>query len=95
MITKSMNFTIDDVKVIYKSITELPYTPDSKIVKCYSRHPDIATVNYSGDITGVSVGETQIFVYFENNQVGTYNVKVEYDWWQWIIRILFWGFLWY
>lgn len=95
MITKSMKFTVDDVKVIYKSITELPYTPDSKIVKCYSRHPDIATVNYSGDITGVSVGETQIFVYFENNQVGTYNVKVEYDWWQWIIRILFWGFLWY
>lgn len=95
MTTKSMKFSVDDVKVIYKGVTELPYASDSKIVRCYSQNSDIATVSQDGDITGVSVGEATILVQFENNQVGTYKVKVEYDWWQWLIRIFLLGFLWY
>ena len=93
-ITKRLKFLVN-ATVRYKGSIRLPYIPDSKIIKCYSLNPDIVTVDYNGNINGISVGKAKIIVYFENNQVGTYNVTVEYAWWQWLIRILFWGFLWY
>lgn len=93
-IIKRLKFLVN-ATVRYKGSIQLPYIPDSKIIKCYSLNPDIVTVDYNGNINGISVGKAKIIVYFENNQVGTYNVTVEYAWWQWLIRIIFWGFLWY
>lgn len=93
-VTKHLKFAID-AKVRYKGTTELPFVPDSKIIRCYSSSPDIVTTDYSGNITGITTGKATVTVYFENNQVVTYNVTVEYAWWQEIIRIFFLGFLWY
>ncbi len=94
-VTKHMKFTVSDCVVRYKGTTELPYIPDSKIIRCYSSNPEVVTVDYSGNITGLTTGEATVTVYYENNQVGTYEVTVEYTWWQWLIRIFLLGVLWY
>lgn len=93
-IVKRMKFSVDSI-VNYKCSAKLPYTPDSKIVRCYSLNPDIVTIDYYGNMSGVAVGKGKVMVCFENNQVATYNVSVEYAWWQWLIRIFLFGFLWY
>lgn len=94
-VTKHMKFTVSDCFVRYKGTTELPYIPDSKIIRCYSSNPEVVTVDYDGNITGLSVGEATVTVYYENNQVGTYKVSVDYTWWQWLIRIFLFGVFWY
>lgn len=94
-VTKHMKFTVNDCIVRYKGTTKLPYIPDSKIIRCYSSNPDIVTVNYDGNISGITIGEATVTVYYENNQVGTYNISVEYTWWQWLIRIFLFGIFWY
>lgn len=95
VVAKHMKFTVSNCSVRYKGTAELPYIPDSKIIRCYSSSPEIVTVDYNGQITGLTIGKTTVTVYYENNQVGTYEVSVEYAWWQWFIRIFFFGFLWY
>lgn len=94
-VTKHMKFTVSDCVVRYKGTTELPYIPDSKIIRCYSSNPEVVTVDYNGNITGLITGEATVTVYYENNQVGTYEVTVEYTWWQWFIRIFLFGIFWY
>ena len=94
-VTKHMKFTVSDCVVRYKGITELPYVPDSKIIRCYSSNPEVVTVDYSGNITGLTTGEATVTVYYENHQVGTYEISVEYTWWQWFIRIFLFGIFWY
>ena len=95
VVTKHLKFTVNDTIVRYKGTVELPYIPDSKITKCYSSNPEVVTVDSNGNITGINIGETTVTVFFENNQVGTYNVSVEYTWWQWFIRIFLLGVFWY
>lgn len=92
--TKQLRWTID-VKVRYKGTAELPLASENKIEKVYSSDENIVNMEGDGNIRGVSVGKATLTVYFENNQVGTYNVSVEYAWWQWFIRIFLFGFLWY
>lgn len=95
VVTKHLKFTVNDTIVRYKGTVELPYIPDSKITKCYSSNPEVVTVDSNGNIAGINIGETTVTVFFENNQVGTYNVSVEYTWWQWFIRIFLLGVFWY
>ncbi|MCR5150828.1 MAG: bacterial Ig-like domain-containing protein, partial [Clostridiales bacterium] len=48
-------------------------------------------------ITGYSAkpaGDKMITVEYEGQTV-QFKVKVEYVWWQWLIRILLLGFIWY
>lgn len=57
--------------------------------------PDIAKVDQNGNITGVSVGETQVYATLKSGLRITYVVTVEPPWWQQLIRLLFFGFIWY
>ncbi len=57
--------------------------------------PDIAKVDQNGNITGVSVGETQVYATFDSGLRITYVVTVEPPWWQQLIHLLFFGFIWY
>ena len=56
--------------------------------------PDIAKVDQNGNITGVSVGETQVYATFDSGLRITYVVTVEPPWWQQLFRLLFFGFIW-
>ena len=56
--------------------------------------PDIAKVDQNGNITGVSVGETQVYATFDSGLRVTYVVTVEPPWWQQLLRLLFFGFIW-
>lgn len=56
--------------------------------------PDIAKVDRYGNITGVSVGETQIYAEFDSGIRFTFVVTVDPPWWQQLLQRLFFGFIW-
>ncbi|MBQ8015361.1 MAG: Ig-like domain-containing protein [Clostridia bacterium] len=61
-----------------------------------SSDPSVAKVDENGRVTGVKTGKAVITATVEgtDNSVSC-EVTVKYAWWQWIIRILLLGFLWY
>lgn len=68
-------------------------------VTYYSSNPDAVVVDENGNIIakGIGVAEITVTVTDENGNVvtDTCEIEVRYNWWQWIIRILLLGFLWY
>ena len=79
----------------YKGTKALDLPPVYEIKNCYSSDEEVVTVDKDGNIKGISVGEAKVTVYLESNQVVTYNVTVEYEFWQLFIIYFLFGFLWY
>lgn len=76
--------------------TDCPLTGGENMnITWRSFDPDIAKVDQNGNITGVSVGETQVYATFDSGLRITYVVTVEPPWWQQLLRLLFFGFIWY
>ncbi len=69
-------------------VLELTYSDGSKKTVTQSNG-----ITVSGFNSG-SVGEQQIALSYEGF-TASYSIIVEYAWWQWIIRILLLGFIWY
>ncbi len=95
----------DDVVINYKSANamvpviiehsgDVDYT-----VEYSSSNSSVATVDNKGNITATGTGEAEITVTvtdeYGNTVEDTCTVTVSYAWWQWIIVILFFGWLWY
>lgn len=81
--------------VFYKWSTKPFVNNKSEAISWWTNNPEIATVDDEGTITGVSLGSTKITYILESGEKIVYRINVVYAPWQWIIRILFWGFLWY
>lgn len=64
-----------------------------------SSNPDAVVIDENGNVIakGVGVAEITVTVTDEKGNVvtDTCEIEVRYNWWQWIIRILLLGFLWY
>lgn len=92
----SYDLVTDKTKsVFYKwSINPLD-DENSEILSCWTNNPEVATVDDYGKITGVSPGTAKITYNLASGERIIYRVNVAYAPWQWIIRILFFGFLWY
>lgn len=91
---------ISDVSLNYKGTTALNLIVDEAVeVEYTSSNPDVVQVDENGIVTGLKAGVSMITCTMTdaqgNRTVGTCTVKVSYAWWQWIIRVLFLGFLWY
>ena len=96
--TKVVTFRIlrdETVTVRYKGIKKIDFKSKCPVGWIYGGDNEIATLSDDGRLVGKSVGETQIIVELTNHCRITYHIKVEYAWWQWLIRYFFLGFLWY
>ncbi|MEE1138728.1 MAG: S8 family serine peptidase [Acutalibacteraceae bacterium] len=75
---------------------ELNIPPNAKIIYTYSSDEDIVTVDRTErKIYATGVGEAKVHIYLEHNRKVTVNVEAEYNFFQWILIVWFWGFLWY
>ena len=63
------------------------------------QNPSVATVDKNGNISTVHKGSTTITCMvtdeYSNIVKDTCTVNVKFQWWQWLIWILLFGFLWY
>lgn len=98
------NVKINDIEVFYRDsakITPVIEGADAEncIVKYTSSDTSRVVVNDDGVITTVHKGEATITCTvtdeYGNTVKDTCTVTVKFQWWQWIIWILIFGFLWY
>ena len=68
-------------------------------VKYSSSNPSVATVDSNGNVKATGTGNATITCTvtdeYGNTVSDTCNVKVSYAWWQWIIVIVLFGWIWY
>lgn len=87
------------VEIYYKcseSFDNLKIPSNSKIKYCCSDENEIASVDFDGrKVNANSVGETKITMYLNDNRKIILNVKVKYNFFQWLIIVFGFGFLWY
>lgn len=81
--------------IFYKWSTNPLLNEDSEMLSYKINDPSIAAVDDEGNITGLSLGDTKITYYMASGKRVVCDVNVIYAPWQWIIIILFGGFLWY
>lgn len=87
-------FTAESISVNYKSNTKLPTTHPNVIYT--SSEPSMISVDEYGNISAKKIGTATITATVVGTDItDVCTVTVSYAWWQWIIRILFLGFLWY
>ncbi len=61
-----------------------------------SSDPSVVTVDSKGNIFGAGIGTAEITATIEGTDLSdTVTVNVKYSWWQWIIVILLFGWLWF
>ncbi len=95
---------VDDIEMNYKDSTVItPYVSvDDGVdytVTYSSSDPDIAYVDENGNVTATGTGSATITCTvtdeYGNVVTDTCEVKVSYAWWQWIIVIVLFGWIWY
>ncbi|MBR5562464.1 MAG: leucine-rich repeat protein [Clostridia bacterium] len=92
----TIEFNHADKTINYKQSDSVSATASEGKVVYSSSDPDIVTVDKNGNITAKKIGTAVITATVEGTDISaTCNVTVNYAWWQWIIRILLLGFIWY
>ncbi|MBQ2973797.1 MAG: S8 family serine peptidase [Clostridia bacterium] len=92
--SKTIDITVTKT-VRYKGSLELPAAKRSDFKSCYVAKEDIVTYEGDGTIKAHKVGKTDVIVFVNCGKKVTYEITVEYEWWQRMIRIFLLGFLWY
>ncbi len=101
---KVNSVSVSDVSLDYKGSTTI--TPNTTVdsgvkytVTYSSSNPSVASVDANGKVTTSKTGSATITVTvtdeFGNTVSDTCTVKVNYNWWQWIIVIVLFGWIWY
>lgn len=87
-------FTAERISVNYRSNTKLPTTHPNVVYT--SSDPSVVSVDEFGNISAKKTGSATITAkVIGTDIIDTCEVMVSYAWWQWIIKILLLGFLWY
>ena len=107
--TSVISVDINDISLQYRSSTNISPLIDadegaSYTVTYTSSNPSVATVDSNGVVTsvkqsGLNRGSTVITVTvtdsYGNTETDTCTVTVQFAWWQWIIKIVLFGWGWY
>lgn len=90
---KNQNTEIN-VELNYKSTFKV--TMDSfKATEYISDNSGVASVSADGTITGTGKGSTAVHAFDSAGNETVIHVTVNYAWWQWIIVIVLFGWIWY
>jgi hypothetical protein len=101
---KVNSVSVDDIEMNYKNSATLNPVIDvdegvSYTVTYTSSKPSVAKVDDNGNVYGAKKGSTEITVTvtdeYGNTVSDTCKVNVTYAWWQWIIVIVLFGWIWY
>ena len=101
---KVYRVSVSDVSLDYKASTSITLSvnadPGAKHTLTYSSsNPSVAFVDENGHVTATGIGNATITctVTDENGNIvsDTCEVEVKYNWWQWIIVIVLFGWIWY
>lgn len=85
----------------YKDQKEIVLGADRDLayVEWYSFDESVATVDENGKVTGVGTGSTYVCCYAEDTNGNAFIeeccVYVSFAWWQWLINIFLFGWIWY
>lgn len=92
-----LEITSGNQSVIYKSEGKIDVEAPAGTKLIYtSSDESVVTVDENGNYTAVGTGTATITVTAEGTEISdSCEITVSFAWWQWIIRILFLGFLWY
>ena len=83
-----------DISLDYKEKTSLKASSEN--VEWSSSNTDVVTVDSKGNVKAVGTGSAVVTVTdTETGATDSCNIKVSYTWWQWIIVIVLFGWLWY
>ena len=104
IIGKVNSVSIEDISMNYKNSTTIVPTVDvapgvEYTVVYSSSNPSVASVDKNGNVSTGKTGSATITVTvtdeYGNTVTDTCEVKVSYSWWQWIIFIVLFGWIWY
>ena len=96
--------SIDDISLNYKKSTTLKPTIKADdgakyTVKYESSNPKIASVDKNGKVTALKKGSAKITCTvtdsYGNTVSDTCKITVNYTFWQWLIKIILFGWIWY
>ena len=101
---KVNSVSIGDISINYKASAKIECNVNADAgvkytVKYSSSNPSVATVDSNGKVTATGTGDATITCTvtdeYGNTVSDTCNVNVSYTWWQWIIVIVLFGWIWY
>jgi len=85
-----------------QSTMELQFKASSKLeevngisVTWSSSNPKIVSVDQEGNIKGLRQGTATITATTEDGETAACEVTVKLAWWQWILKIVLFGWIWY
>lgn len=78
-----------NITIRYMGTEKLELNPGEKIGAVYVANEDVITYEEYGKIKAHSIGETQVIAFIGNNRRITYNVTVEFAWWQFPHKIFY------
>lgn len=93
---------LQDIKIRFKSSQNLPVNVN--VIGNYklyyeSSNPSVVSVNSDGKLVALKNGTAQLSVTLQDQNMKKVtekcNVEVVYEWWQWIIIIALFGWIWY
>jgi len=85
-----------NISLRYRSTTQLNLvTTAPGTIIWDSSNQNIVTVGRNGSITGLATGMAQITATDSDGFYATCTVTVSYVWWQWLIMLFLFGWLWY
>lgn len=95
---------IDNISISYKSSTMIKPAINADngaiyVINYKSSNPKVASVDDNGKVTALKKGSATITCTVTdsngNSVSDTCEVKVVYTWWQWLIKIVLFGWIWY
>lgn len=98
VITGYIEFKNDSVSANYKQTKKIEYDSNysANQIKWESSNTKVATVDENGNVKTVGTGSAKITAKSVDGKASAEcNVTVKYSWWQWIIVIVLFGWIWY
>ncbi len=103
ILSKISSVSVEDLSLNYKMSAslnpEIIADDDAEYTVSYSSDSKNVTVDENGKIYGAKKGTANITVTVTDSQgntvTDTCKVTVEYTWWQWLIKIVLFGWIWY